>query len=46
VIVPLDFPYRKESACMRVRQGNVLPAGYGIALIGLARSNLLLYLHA
>ena len=42
-IVVLDFLYRKESIYTRARQGNVLAAGYGIALIGFAGFNLLLY---
>jgi cation:H+ antiporter len=43
IIVLLDFMYRKESIYTRARQGNVLSAGYGIALIGFAGFNLLLY---
>jgi len=43
IIVLLDFLYRKESVYTRARQGNVLSAGYGIALIGFAGFNLLLY---
>lgn len=43
IIVLLDFLYRKESIYTRARQGNVLAAGYGIALIGFAGFNLLLY---
>ncbi len=43
IIVVLDFLYRKESVYTRARQGNVLAAGYGIALIGFAGFNLLLY---
>jgi len=43
IIVLLDFLYRKESVYARARQGNVLSAGYGIALIGFAGFNLLLY---
>jgi len=43
IIVVLDFMYRKESVYTRARQGNVLSAGYGIALIGFAGFNLLLY---
>lgn len=42
IIVLLDFLYRKESIYTRARQGNVLSAGYGIALIGFAGLNLLL----
>ncbi len=42
-IVVLDFLYRKESIFTRARQGNVLAAGYGIVLIGVAGFNLLLY---
>lgn len=42
-IVVLDFLCRKESIYTRVRQGNVLAAGYGVALIGFAGFNLLLY---
>jgi len=42
-IVVLDFLYRKESIYTRARQGNVLAAGYGIALIGFAGFNLLVY---
>lgn len=43
IIVALDFMYRKESIYTRARQGNVLAAGYGIALIGFTGFNLLLY---
>ena len=43
IIVLLDFLYRKESVYTRARQGNVLAAGYGIVLIGVAGFNLLLY---
>ncbi len=43
IIVVLDFLYRKESIYTRAHQGNVLSAGYGIALIGFAGLNLLLY---
>jgi len=43
IIVLLDFLYRKESIYTRARQGNVLSAGYGIALIGFVGFNLLLY---
>ena len=43
IIVVLDFLYRKESVYTRARQGNVLAAGYGIALIGFTGFNLLLY---
>jgi cation:H+ antiporter len=43
IIVILDFMYRKESIYTRARQGNVLSAGYSIALIGFAGFNLLLY---
>lgn len=43
IIVLLDFLYRKESVYTRARQGNILAAGYGIALIGFAGFNLLLY---
>jgi cation:H+ antiporter len=43
IIVVLDFLYRKESIYTRARQGNVLAAGYGIALIGFTGFNLLLY---
>ncbi|MCD6706407.1 MAG: sodium:calcium antiporter [Thiobacillus sp.] len=43
IIVLLDFLYRKESVYTRARQGNVLAAGYGIAMIGFAGFNLLLY---
>lgn len=42
-IVVLDFLYRRESIYTRARQGNVLAAGYGIALIGFVGFNLLLY---
>lgn len=42
-IVVLDVLYRKESIYTRARQGNVLAAGYGIVLIGVAGFNLLLY---
>jgi len=43
IIVVLDFLYRKESVYTRARQGNIISAGYGIALIGFAGFNLLLY---
>jgi cation:H+ antiporter len=43
IIVVLDFLYRKESVYTRARQGNVLSAGYGIALIGFVGFNMLLY---
>jgi len=43
IIVVLDFLYSKESIYTRARQGNVLSAGYGIALIGFVGFNLLLY---
>jgi cation:H+ antiporter len=43
IIVVLDFLYRKESIYTRARQGNILSAGYGIALIGFAGFNLLLH---
>jgi cation:H+ antiporter len=43
IIVVLDFLYRKESVYTRARQGNILSAGYGIALIGFTGFNLLLY---
>jgi cation:H+ antiporter len=42
-IVVLDFLHRKESIYRRAHQGNVLAAGYGVALIGFAGFNLLLY---
>lgn len=42
-IVVLDFFYRKESIYTRAHQGNVLAAGFGIVLIGVAGFNLLLY---
>ena len=42
-IVVLDFLYRKESIYTRAHQGNVLSAGYGIALIGFVGFNLLLH---
>lgn len=43
IIVVLDFIHRKESIYTRAHHGNVLSAGYGIALIGFAGFNLLLY---
>ncbi len=43
IIVVLDFLYRKESVYTRARQGNVISAGYGIALIGFVGFNMLLY---
>lgn len=43
IIVLLDFMYRQESVYTRARQGHVLSAGYGIALIGFAGFNLLIY---
>ncbi len=42
-IVVLDFLYRKESIYTRAHQGNVLSAGYGVALIGFVGFNLLLH---
>lgn len=45
-IVVLDFLYRKKSIYTCVRQGNVLAAGYGIALMGFVGFNLLLYQRA
>lgn len=42
IIVLLDFLSRQESVFSRARQGNVLAAGYGIALIGLAGLSLML----
>jgi cation:H+ antiporter len=42
-IVVLDFLYRRESIYTRAHQGNVLAAGYGVALIGFVGFNLLLY---
>lgn len=42
-IVVLDFLYRKESIYTRAHQGNVLSAGYGIALLGFVGFNLLLH---
>jgi cation:H+ antiporter len=42
-IVVLDFLHRKESIYRRAHQGNVLAAGYGVALIGFVGFNLLLY---
>jgi len=43
IIGVLDFLSRKESIYTRAHQGNVLSAGYGIALIGFVGFNLLLY---
>lgn len=43
IIVLLDFLYRKESVYTRAHQGNVLSAGYGVALIGFVGFNMLLY---
>jgi cation:H+ antiporter len=43
IIVVLDVLYRRESIFSRARQGNMLAAGYGIALIGFVGFNLLLY---
>jgi cation:H+ antiporter len=43
IIVVLDFLYRKESVYTRARQGNILSAGYSVALIGFVGFNLLLY---
>jgi cation:H+ antiporter len=43
IIVLLDFLCHKESIYTRAHQGNVLSAGYGVVLIGLAGFNLLLY---
>lgn len=43
IIMLLDFLYREESVYTRARQGNVLSAAYGIALIGFIGFNLFLY---
>lgn len=42
IIVVLDFLYRQASVFTRARQGHVLAAGYGIALLGFAGFNLLI----
>ncbi|MEY5028034.1 MAG: hypothetical protein RLZ63_349 [Pseudomonadota bacterium] len=43
LIVVLDVLYRKESIFTRARLGNVVAAGYSIALIGFVGFNLLIY---
>jgi len=43
ILVVLDFLYRKETVYTRARQGHVVSAGFGTALIGFAGFNLLLY---
>jgi cation:H+ antiporter len=43
ILVILDFLYRKQPVYTRARQGHVLSAGFGTALIGFAGFNLLLY---
>jgi cation:H+ antiporter len=43
ILVVLDFLYRKESVYTRARQGHILNAGFGVALIGFTGFNLLLY---
>lgn len=43
LIVVLDLLYRKESIFTRARLGNVVSAGYSIALIGFVGFNLLFY---
>jgi len=43
IIVVLDVLYRRTSIFSLVGQGNILSAGYGIALIGFTGFNLLLY---
>lgn len=43
ILVILDFLYRKESVYTRARQGHILNAGFGTALMGFAGFNLLLY---
>lgn len=45
ILVVLDFLYREESVYTRARQGHVLSAGFGLALISFAGFNLLLYQH-
>jgi cation:H+ antiporter len=42
IIVVLDFVHRRGSIYTRAHQGNVLSAGYGMALIGFVGFNLLL----
>lgn len=43
ILVVLDFLYRREPVFTRARQGHVVSAGFGTALIGFAGLNLLLY---
>jgi cation:H+ antiporter len=43
ILVVLDFLYRRESVYTRARQGHILNAGFGVALIGFTGFNLLLY---
>jgi cation:H+ antiporter len=46
ILVVLDFLYRREPVYTRARQGHVVSAGFGTALIGFAGFNLLLYREA
>lgn len=43
ILVVLDVVYRREPVFTRARQGHVVSAGFGTALIGFAGLNLLLY---
>lgn len=43
ILVVLDFLYRREPVYTRARQGHVVSAGFGTALLGFTGLNLLLY---
>jgi len=43
ILVVLDVVYRREPVFTRARQGHVVTAGFGAALIGFAGLNLLIY---
>ena len=43
ILVVLDFLYRREPVYTRARQGHVVSASFGTAIIGFAGFNLLLY---
>jgi cation:H+ antiporter len=42
ILVPLELLYREESIYRRVHQGHILTAGFGVMLIGLAGTSILL----
>lgn len=43
ILVALDFLHRREPVYTRARQGHIVSAGFGVALIGFTGLNLLLY---